>query len=232
MGTSPSGKAYIGQARGDARHKGDGFVRFRQHANREKTAIHDAIKYYGIDAFKVEILVRAPDEMLNALEVKLIAAYGTFGKWGYNLTRGGDINPMHEQSVRAKCVATHGRPEVKAKHKAAMKRTMSEPDVRKRISGTMKKQLANPKARAQRAEQLAAIDQTKRKTALKHAIKQAHKTPGFTNRVTAGFQATRKDPVKNAKRIAALKKTLNDPAVHARRVQAIKDGWARRLGKA
>lgn len=186
MGTSPSGKAYIGQARSDARHKGDGHVRFRQHAwANEQTAINDAIQYHGLHAFKVTILVEAPDDELNALEVKLIDAYGTFGKWGYNQTRGGDWNPMHDESVRAKCVATHARPEIKAKHKASMKKAMGDADVRKRISDTLKRKLATPEARAQRTSQLAAVNQTKRKT----------------NAAAA------------AKRKAAIKKTLNDPEV-------------------
>ena len=229
MGTSPSGKRYIGQAKGSARHKGDGIARFRQHAwESEETAISAAIKKYGIENFKVEILVKAPDSELNSLEIKFIDAYDTFGKWGYNQTRGGDINPMHDESVKAKNIATHAKPEVKAKHKSSMKKVMSRPGVRNAISKTLKKQLADSEARAQRIKQLSQCDQTKRI----QGLKDAHKRPGVTERTVAGLRKSQSDPDKEKKRKAAIKKTLNNPEVRAKRSAASKLAWAKRLGKA
>lgn len=229
MGTSPSGKRYIGQAKGSARHKGDGIARFRQHAwEREETAISAAIKKYGIENFKVEILVKAPDSELNSLEIKLIDAYGTFGKWGYNQTRGGDVNPMLDESVKEKNRATHAKPEVKSKHKSSMKKAMNRPGVRKAISKTLKEKLANPEARSQRTEQLSQCDQARRIEGLKNA----HKRAGVTERVVAGLRKSQSNPDKEKKRKASIKKTLNNPEVHAKRVAAIKLGWAKRLGKA
>ena len=212
MATSPSGKSYIGQARSDARHGGDGFVRFRQHAWNEQTAIHDAIQYYGIDNFKVTILVKAPDNQLNMLERKLIDAYGTYGKWGYNQTSGGDVNPMHDQSVRDKCRATNARPDVKAKHKASMVDVMNTSAVRSKISKTLSKKLANADAREQRRKQLAACDQEKRLANLSKAAK-SEKT--------------------KAKRIATRKQFYIDhPEATKRKSEALKAAWARRKAKA
>ncbi len=221
---APSGKAYIGQTKHAVKD------RFTQHCwpSGTHTTIHQAIEKYGKDAFKVETIVNLPDELLDVYEQKFIDAYGTFEKWGYNGTRGGDWNPMHEESIRAKNKATHAKPEVKEKHKAAMKLAMGDTGVRKRISSTLKEKLAAPKARAERIEQLAKCDQTKRTM----AVKLAHKRPGVTIRTTAGLRKAQNNPAKEIKRKAAIKKKLNDPEVHARRVQAIKDGWARRLGKA
>jgi len=220
MGTSPSGKRYIGQARSDARHKGDGIARFKQHAwESEKTAIHDAIKFYGIENFKVEILVRAPNDELNSLEVKLIEAYGTYGKWGYNQTRGGEINPMHDVSVKEKCVATHRRPEIKAKHKASMRATMGSDAMRQKISVSMKAKLQTPIAKAQRKHQLASCDQKKRADAAAAALKK----PEIKRKHLAALIKNSKNPDNLKKRSESMKQHYaNDPSAKQRRSDAMK----------
>ena len=93
---SPSGKVYIGQTIWEV------LKRFRQHCwpSSAGTAIHDALMFYGPETFKVVTLVEVPDELLDHYERVFIDAYGAFGKWGYNQTRGGDVNPMHDESVR------------------------------------------------------------------------------------------------------------------------------------
>lgn len=201
---SPSGKAYIGQTVHEV------LERFRQHCwpSSSKTAIHDALMYYGPDAFKVVTLVEVPDELLDHYERVYIDAYGTFGKWGYNQTRGGDVNPMHDESVRSKCIATHAQPEVKAKHKKAMSVAMADPDRRKRISKTLSETLATPEARKQRSEQIAA------------AWKGNEKKRG------ASIKAGLNKPEARKKHVEALQRIGKDPAVREKRSRALKAYWA------
>lgn len=201
---SPSGKAYIGQTVLTV------LGRFRQHCwpSSSDTAIHDALMYYGPDAFKIVTLVEVPDELLDHYERVYIDVYGTFEKWGYNQTRGGDVNPMHDASVRAKCAATHARPDVKAKHKKAMRVAMGDPDRRKRISKTLSKTLATPEARQQRSDQVAA------------AWKGNEKKRGES--IKAGLNK----PEARKKHVEALQRIGKDPAVKKKRSESMKAYWA------
>tara|TARA_B100001559_G_scaffold301072_1_gene287725 strand:+ start:145 stop:798 length:654 start_codon:yes stop_codon:yes gene_type:complete len=195
--SAPNGKAYIGQTRKEVKQ------RFNQHCwhSSHGTAIHSAIMFYGRDNMKVETLVEVPDSLLDEYEIKMIDLYGTFGKWGYNSTRGGDINPMHDESVRKKCIATHAKAEVKARFTTKMQQVMQDKDVREKISKTLKKNLAAPEARAQRTNQLAACDQEKRKKNLSAALKR----PDVKAKHVAALQRIAKDPVARAKKSASQK---------------------------
>ena len=216
---SPSGKVYIGQTIWEV------LKRFRQHCwpSSAGTAIHDALMFYGPETFKVVTLVEVPDELLDHYERVFIDAYGAFGKWGYNQTRGGDVNPMHDESVRAKCVATHARPEVKVKHKEAMRAAMSDADRRKRISETLSKTLATPEAKKQRSEQVAATwlgDNEKRKERIKAAWVDRKEERG------AGIKAGLNKPESKKKHLAALQKNAKNPEIQEKKRVAMKAYWA------
>jgi group I intron endonuclease len=85
--TSPSGRAYIGIAKN---------VRKRwlehSHAARcgSKCALHKAIRKYGFDNFKKEVLLISTFSYVKEIEIKAIAAYSTMVPAGYNMTAGGD----------------------------------------------------------------------------------------------------------------------------------------------
>lgn len=85
--TSPSGKVYIGIAKNV--HK-----RWQEHAldahRGSKCTLHKAIRKYGFDNFKKEILVTSTLSYVKEMEVKAIAAYSTMVPAGYNMTAGGD----------------------------------------------------------------------------------------------------------------------------------------------
>lgn len=49
-----------------------------------------AIRKYGEEAFKIELIEEAPDSELSELEIKYIKIYNTFEGDGYNATIGGD----------------------------------------------------------------------------------------------------------------------------------------------
>lgn len=87
-------KCYIGQSI-------DLGSRLRHHVNNFKHNRYDAHLYrafnkYGIDSFSVEILysIENPTDnvkpFLDRLEVGFIEKYNSYGKTGYNQTRGGD----------------------------------------------------------------------------------------------------------------------------------------------
>ena len=87
-------KCYIGQSV-------DLGSRLRHHVNNHKHHRYDAPLYrafdkYGIDQFDVEILYQFEDlvdgvkELLDRLEIACIEQYDSYGKTGYNQTRGGD----------------------------------------------------------------------------------------------------------------------------------------------
>ena len=100
---SVSGKAYIGlttQRKGRrwydhcwAAFSGKGF----------DGAIHRAIRKYGKEAFRVEILCECYSDMeLAVCERALIAEHGTLAPNGYNLTIGGEIGSRVCQETRAR----------------------------------------------------------------------------------------------------------------------------------
>lgn len=97
--TSPNGKVYIGQTINERK-------RFNQHkVATDHTHFHNAIRRYGIDSFKYEVVFRTELEdaeqmkaILNSMERFFIKKYNsTNPRFGYNMTEGGD----------AGCVGVH-----------------------------------------------------------------------------------------------------------------------------
>lgn len=85
--TSPSGRMYIGIAK-NARKR---WVEHSYDARcGSSCALHKAIRKYGFDKFKKEILVTSTFSYVKEMEVKAIAAYSTMAPVGYNMTAGGD----------------------------------------------------------------------------------------------------------------------------------------------
>lgn len=84
----PSGKAYIGITARTAER------RFAEHkksaASGRKLAVNSALLKYGAESVQIETLVVASWDYLVALEQRAIAAFGTKGDGGYNMTVGGE----------------------------------------------------------------------------------------------------------------------------------------------
>jgi group I intron endonuclease len=102
--TSPSGKAYVGQTVNFVNRKS----RHKLSKNKQGScrAISAAIELYGWDAMHVEILLEGVEENdLDCMEQRMIAEHGTYhadSPGGYNLTRGGDKNPVKDPLVAAR----------------------------------------------------------------------------------------------------------------------------------
>jgi group I intron endonuclease len=83
-----NGKKYVGQTLQVATK------RWQRHhhlaATGSKTALHNAIRKYGYDAFEFSIIETCSLESVNECECYWIAQLDTMAPTGYNLTRGGD----------------------------------------------------------------------------------------------------------------------------------------------
>lgn len=96
-----NGKRYVGKTQ-------RGYLfRFEEHCNSTKygfnTYIGNAINKYGRENFKVELLKQVEDDTWEYWEKFYISEYKTL--WtqnGYNITDGGDSNPMDNPAVRLK----------------------------------------------------------------------------------------------------------------------------------
>jgi group I intron endonuclease len=97
--TFPSGKQYIGKTT-----KADVRKRWHLHRVRQNNcwAVANAIRKYGWHNVHKEVLLEVSDDLLDEYEVKFIDTLGTLRPGGYNLTPGGDYNPMDSEEVRAK----------------------------------------------------------------------------------------------------------------------------------
>lgn len=83
-----NGKKYVGKTYDSVSN------RWRDHLKKSKSELnrplYRAIAKYGSDSFVVETIAEYPENDLEAQEELLIAKLGTFGKNGYNATKGGD----------------------------------------------------------------------------------------------------------------------------------------------
>jgi hypothetical protein len=90
---SPSGKAYIGISRHGLERRWAKHVR-NSISRRDKSALCDAIRHYGAEAFKREVLGESDDwKTLVQMEIRAISELRTRVPHGYNLTNGGDGSP-------------------------------------------------------------------------------------------------------------------------------------------
>jgi len=94
-----NGKQYVGQTSRNI------MLRWKQHKNcaagkQDNQYLHNAMRTYGIENFKVEEISRVTSDLLSKLhclldleESKLISIYNSIVPNGYNITSGGDVNP-------------------------------------------------------------------------------------------------------------------------------------------
>ena len=130
-----NGKQYVGQSVNGYKE------RFRTHCFYEKgykdtipTRIDKAIKKYGKDNFKVELLEQVPYCERNEKEQYYISKYDTYRN-GYNATLGGDFNPMFNEKIRQRhkeiCASEEHR---ERSRKAAIKLFSENEEVHRKIT--------------------------------------------------------------------------------------------------
>jgi len=127
----PNGKGYVGKTTAKRLSK-----RLRAHKNAALRNRRDgcrllwaAIRKYGWrNVTKVVLKRKVPKERLNEEEVALIAEHNTLAPNGYNLTPGGDGNPMTDGvEARAQLSKTCSTPENKAAVSERTKKLHSDP---------------------------------------------------------------------------------------------------------
>jgi hypothetical protein len=103
--TSPSGKKYIGQT---IRRFSSRKSKHMSEANRQyhdkvcSPYFHAAIRKYGMENIKEEILIEIDDRFLDHYERIFINAYATLYPKGYNLNEGGSSNRTYSKETKKK----------------------------------------------------------------------------------------------------------------------------------
>lgn len=85
-----NGKKYIGKSENiQHRFRNHKSESFNPKSNAYDTAIHRAIRKYGLENFSFDVIEECETEELNAREIYWIDYYQSFGN-GYNMTKGGE----------------------------------------------------------------------------------------------------------------------------------------------
>lgn len=102
--------------------------RFREHCYAgSHTYISEAIHRYGEQNFELQLIDQVPDEEWRYWESYYIDKFQSFWKdGGYNLTRGGDSNPMDEPEIRERHKAIVSSESHRLKISEASKRCWKE----------------------------------------------------------------------------------------------------------
>lgn len=208
----PSGKSYVGQTIKKPS------ARWRAHKTNSRfdhgscKAVNAAIRKYGWANVLKSVLAVVADHELDDAEVRYIAKYDSY-RHGYNLTPGGDANPMKLDSV-----------------KAYQKQRLKETGHADRTSKAIKAYHADPQKHAawlanQRSSHRTVEHRTgqgERSKKIWAAEKAAGKDRG------AAIRAALNDPAYKAKRAA---RRANDPREQAR-IAKIKATYAARKAAA
>jgi group I intron endonuclease len=153
---SVNGKAYVGYSSKSAED------RFKAHLLnarwKRKTALCDAIRCYGDEAFSVEVILTCETHAeACAHEIRLISELGSILPLGYNMTKGGDgvpLTPEQREVANAK-----KRGVCSPKQLAANRRRIGQ----KASEETRAKLSAARRGRKQSPEQVAKREETFRK---------------------------------------------------------------------
>lgn len=103
MFTSPSGKRYIGQTINTFKLRKSKHISEALNPPKNKTCspyFHNAVRKYGRDGFKEEILIEINNQFLDDYEKLFIKTYNTLYPNGYNLKEGGHSNHNVTEETR------------------------------------------------------------------------------------------------------------------------------------
>lgn len=155
-----NGKRYVGVTVNGYENR---FANHIWHSRKERSscrALHNAMRKYGQDAFRVELLQTADSwEHMNQLEREWIARLSTISPSGYNLTDGGDAGTFSDETRRMMSDRLKGTtpsektrlalkhswddPVSRAKRVATIREAMNRPDVKE---ATGARQRGKPKS--------------------------------------------------------------------------------------
>lgn len=191
--------------------------------------IANAIRKYGVGAFKVEVLeVDVPKSDLNAAEMRWIAEKDTWHN-GYNCGPGGSVSTMVD-------------PEVKARHKKAVKESHNTPEYLEAAKKRGQELAKRPGwIQVQRSSALAQHQDPEKKARFSEGQKRGwvkRKAAGKTTSISVSMKKRFKNPDHKAKLVKALadckaKRSQGQKDAKARltpeqRSEAVRKGWAKR----
>lgn len=87
-----NGKVYIGQTKGSITERWKEHLKCYKNPNRNKRPLYKAFSKYGLDKFSIEVIEECPNTLLTEKEIYYINCYDSYGKKGYNATKGGEGN--------------------------------------------------------------------------------------------------------------------------------------------
>lgn len=177
------------------------------------SALHSAIRKYGIDAFVVTVVHEGVDwAEACALEKSLIAQHGTRAPNGYNLTDGGDgcVGMRHSDATKKK-LSRYRRKHTDETRKAMsdmVRERMALPENRERI-----RQALTGRKRSEEARTRDSVAAKARWSVpgYKEKIIKARKGLRFTGTHLANMRAAFKSPERSAKLSAAFKGKKHAP---------------------
>lgn len=90
-------KMYVGQTIRDLKDRYEGHL-YRAFINNSNTKLYNAMRKYGKENFEIEIIDNCSDSKLNERETYWINKLDTYNN-GYNMTLGGEDNPMNNEEI-------------------------------------------------------------------------------------------------------------------------------------
>lgn len=138
-----NGKRYVGKTIHTIEH------RFNQHCNdTNNTYINVAIRKHGKDNFEVSLLLQCEDSEWSYWESYFIEAlHAHWSEGGYNLSRGGDHNPMEDGEVKRRHLEACQSQSHRDKLKAAASGKRHTKESREKMSKVQKEVYSNPELR-------------------------------------------------------------------------------------
>lgn len=167
--TAPNGKSYHGITTQSINRRMTGHRTWAKKGS--KYPLHAAIRKYGFDAFKLEVLSESKDrDELHRLEVAAIARDDTFAPNGYNLTVGGDgtsghvVSDQHRLAIGARmkgCWLDVEFAEMKRRESSERaKRLNADPEHKAKLQAASRAYWSNPENVAKRTEQVRKLRKT------------------------------------------------------------------------
>ena len=198
--TFPNGKAYIGITKRTVDQRFSEHVSFAK-SEKSGSAVHHAIRKFGVASVKVETIDSADWDSLKLMEIAAISSQNTRPPCGYNLTKGGDGVAGFDATTRAKMGAANvGRSPTK--------------ETRLKISAANKGRKASQKARENTsAGRMGMVFSA----AHKESLSAARKRYVSSNPAVVMSDATRA-------RMAAVKTGLSHTAETREKLRAINTG--------
>ena len=158
-------KQYVGQTlshrKNHNKYKPFGYIgRFNDHISeaicntkkKQCTYLNNAIRQYGKESFKVDLILTCPKEELDTYEQQYIKNHNTLYPNGYNLTTGGKVftntlmentTPKEAPKKRGGCINRSA--ETRAKMTESLKQVMGTPEARQEQMLRSQKQHYNAK---------------------------------------------------------------------------------------